>query len=59
MHHTSLQTSATDTHPAKRGAGVRILVWGALLVVMGLGFVGYLMPGVRLNWETIAAMCGF
>jgi len=59
MHHTPLQTSVPDTSTAKRGGGVRILVWGALLVVMGLGFVGYLMPGVRLNWETIAAMCGF
>ena len=59
MHHTSLQTSSPDTHTAKRGVGGRILVWGALLLVMGLGFVGYLMPGVRLNWETIAAMCGF
>jgi hypothetical protein len=44
---------------AKRGVGVRLLVWGAVLGVMALGFMGYLSPGVRLNWETIAAMCGF
>jgi hypothetical protein len=37
----------------------RVLGWAALVGVMALGFLGYLMPGVRLNWETIAAMCGF
>jgi hypothetical protein len=37
----------------------RVLGWSALVSVMALGFLGYLMPGVRLNWETIAAMCGF
>jgi len=59
MHDTPLQTSPRDTMTAKRGVGVRLLVWGAVLGVMALGFIGYLSPGVRLNWETIAAMCGF
>jgi hypothetical protein len=31
----------------------------ALLLVLGIGFLGYLTPGMRINWETIATMCGF
>lgn len=38
---------------------MRILGWGALVVVLAVGFLGYLMPSLRLNWETIAALCGF
>lgn len=37
----------------------RIAAWTGLALVLAVGFLGYLMPGVRLNWETIAAMCGF
>ncbi|CAJ48522.1 hypothetical protein BAV0911A, partial [Bordetella avium 197N] len=31
----------------------------ALAAVLLLGFVGYLSPDMRLNWESVAAMCGF
>jgi len=31
----------------------------ALAAVLALGFLGYTMPELRLNWETLAAMCGF
>jgi hypothetical protein len=37
----------------------RIAAWTALGAVLAIGFLGYMMPSVRLNWETIAAMCGF
>ncbi len=37
----------------------RLLIWIVLLAVLALGFSGYFLPGLRLNWETIAAMCGF
>jgi hypothetical protein len=37
----------------------RVLGWSLLGLVMAIGFLGYLTPGMRLNWETIAAMCGF
>ena len=30
-----------------------------LCAVLGLGFLGYFSAGMRLNWETIASMCGF
>lgn len=39
--------------------GWRLAGWLALAVVILVGFAGYFMPGLRLNWETIAAMCGF
>jgi hypothetical protein len=37
----------------------RIALWAALTFLLALGFAGYFMPGLRINWETIAAMCGF
>jgi len=30
-----------------------------LMVVLAIGFLGYMTPGMRLNLETIATMCGF
>jgi hypothetical protein len=32
---------------------------GVLIIVLGIGFLGYLSPSMRINWETIATMCGF
>jgi hypothetical protein len=33
---------------------------GVLLgAVLSVGFLAYLSPSMRLNWETIASMCGF
>lgn len=37
----------------------KVAMGAGLTFVLALGFLGYFMPGVRLNWETIAAMCGF
>ncbi|WP_255592615.1 hypothetical protein [Bordetella sp. BOR01] len=37
----------------------RILGGVALAAVLALGFLGYTMPELRVNWETLAAMCGF
>lgn len=53
-------TSPSDTcasssrRPAWRWAG-----YGALALIMALGFWGYLSPSMRLNWESVAALCGF
>jgi len=30
-----------------------------LAAVLALAFVGYLTPGVRASWETMASLCGF
>ena len=29
------------------------------IVVLVIGLVGYTTPGMRLNWESIVALCGF
>lgn len=51
------------THIKKNSGFSNILLkWvggGVLLVVLVIGFLGYLTPGMRINWETIATMCGF
>lgn len=60
MSGSTVSDSAQSTvSNAPRSRLLRLLAWGALLIVMALGFVGYLTPGMRLNWETIASMCGF
>lgn len=33
-------------------------LWIAAAVLLALGFVGYLHPDMRLDWATIAQMCG-
>jgi hypothetical protein len=38
---------------------LKVLGGGVLLVVLVIGFLGYLTPSMRINWETIATMCGF
>jgi len=50
---------STDASIPKASLTWRVLGWSLLVVVMAIGFLGYLTPGMRMNWETIAAMCGF
>ncbi|MFW8565494.1 hypothetical protein [Orrella sp. 11846] len=38
---------------------VRVLGWVVLLAVLGLGLLGYVNPSLKMNWETLATMCGF
>ena len=38
---------------------VRTILSLLLVIVLGIGFLGYLTPGMRVNWQTIATMCGF
>jgi hypothetical protein len=37
----------------------RVVGGVALVAVLALGFLGYAQPDLQLNWETVAAMCGF
>lgn len=37
----------------------RVAGWIGLVSLLSLGFMGYFLPSVRLNWEAFAAMCGF
>ncbi len=38
---------------------LRVTLGLALTVVLVVGFLGYLTPSMRINWEAIASMCGF
>lgn len=38
---------------------LRLLGGAAFVLVLILGFVGYLTPSMRLSWESVATMCGF
>jgi len=49
----------SQTQPLQFSKGMRVAGWVSLVAVMALGFLGYLMPSVRINWQTIASMCGF
>jgi quinol-cytochrome oxidoreductase complex cytochrome b subunit len=49
----------TDVTPPKVRLAWRVTGWFLFVALMAVGFLGYLTPGMRLNWETIAAMCGF
>lgn len=37
----------------------RVLGWVTIVLVLGLAFWGYLTPSMMVNWESLAAMCGF
>jgi hypothetical protein len=47
--------------PLSRKASILVRTGLAVLLcgVLGVGFLGYFSAGIRLNWETIASMCGF
>jgi Ni,Fe-hydrogenase I cytochrome b subunit len=55
----SVVEQASQPHPLQFSKRVRLVGWVVLVAVMALGFLGYLMPSVRVNWQTIASMCGF
>ncbi|WP_170948535.1 hypothetical protein [Bordetella genomosp. 5] len=53
-------TSPADVRASSpRRSAWRWTGYGALALVMALGFWGYLSPSMRLNWESVAALCGF
>jgi hypothetical protein len=54
-------SGATLTLQRSRKASlmVRVGLWALLGGVLFVGFLAYLSPAMRLNWETIASMCGF
>ena len=37
----------------------KLALGGVLVLLLAAGFWGYLSPGMRLNWETVASLCGF
>ena len=57
-----MSTPKTSPHaslpkPASRAR--RVLGTLALGMVLGLSFLGYLTPSMRIQWENFMSMCGF
>jgi hypothetical protein len=38
---------------------LRVTLGAMLVVVLVVGFMGYLTPAMRVSWEAVASMCGF
>ena len=55
---TPSSATQTDSMP-KMPLGWRVAAWLGLTGLLAVGFMGYFLPSMRLNWEAIAAMCGF
>jgi hypothetical protein len=55
----SAAEQTSHPQPLQLSKRARVTGWVVLVAVMALGFLGYLMPSVRVNWQTIASMCGF
>ena len=51
--------STDQTMPLKFSKSWRVAGWVLLTLILTLGFLGYLMPSMRINWQSIASMCGF
>lgn len=55
LSHDVAHTPPAPTLPRRwRLAGIALLT-----VVLALSFLGYLSTDMQLQWDTIAAMCGF
>jgi len=59
-HVMATPSSATDTDRVPKLPVVwRVAAWTGITGLLALGFLGYFSPSMRLNWDAIAAMCGF
>lgn len=55
-----LESSRSDNQtPPRLGAATRVVVLAAIAVVLGVAFMGYLSPDMKLQWENLMALCGF
>jgi len=45
--------------PARGARAWRWAGWALVGVVLALSFLAYLSPEMQLQWETLAALCGF
>ncbi|MCY1518223.1 hypothetical protein D9M68_529330 [compost metagenome] len=50
---------ASPASPARRHRGWRVAGMLALAAVLGLAFWGYSTPEMQIQWENLAALCGF
>lgn len=45
--------------PTRRSGAGRVIGRLALLAVLGLAFLGYLTPDMRIQWANLMTLCGF
>jgi len=52
--------SASQTPLSARRSRVGVLIGRlALAIVLGVAFMGYLTPGMRIQWANLMTLCGF
>lgn len=56
-HHDNSDTQAE--HPVRRSGAATLIGRLALIVVLGLAFIGYTTPGMRIQWANLMTLCGF
>lgn len=45
--------------PVRRFSTTALIGRLAVAIVLGLAFVGYLTPGMRIQWANLMTLCGF
>ena len=61
MHNkqSSVHQPDTSSAPARRFSPGKIIGRLSLALVLGLAFIGYLTPGMRIQWANLMTLCGF
>lgn len=59
MMSTQTSQSPLSQPPQRRNRWLRVSLAVAFVVVLAVGFMGYLTPAMRVSWEAVASMCGF
>lgn len=58
MNTQTPQSPLPQSH-LRRTKWLRVSLAVAFVVVLAVGFMGYLTPAMRVSWEAVASMCGF
>ncbi len=53
------QSDDPSAIPVRRFGAGKIIGRLALVAVLGLAFVGYLTPDMRIQWANLMTLCGF
>lgn len=57
---TQQSHQAEPAQPSRRSSVCLKISLGVIfVVVLAVGFMGYLTPAMRVSWEAVASMCGF
>ncbi len=62
MHskHPTVHPSDIEPEPSPRRISAGAVIGRlALVLVLGLAFVGYLTPNMRIQWANLMTLCGF